>query len=150
MKCLQPQRGTMQPGDRRTALPGVRSADLRLSSPTARLLHYLKLSLVFICRAGDVATSSTFPSPAVYIREPIWRYKTRRQEGGGPEPERWETWRPFYRAADKCAVWRNVKDVLGVTSHRCSDWTKKCGKLDNNCCEMGTSGGFGTTTRLLE
>lgn len=70
-----------------------------LPSPLARLLHYLKLSLVFICRADDVATSSTFPSPAVYIREPIWLYKTRQQEGGGPEPERGETWKPFYTAA---------------------------------------------------
>lgn len=50
------------------------------------LLHYLKHSLVFICRAGDVASSSTFPSRAVYIREPIWRYKTRQRKGGGPEP----------------------------------------------------------------
>lgn len=53
-----------------------------LPSPSARLLlHYLKLSLVFICRAGDVASSSTFPSRAVYIREPIWLYKT----GSGEE-----------------------------------------------------------------
>lgn len=72
-----------------------------LPSPLARLLHYLKHSLVFICRAGDVATSSTFPSPAVYIREPIWLYKTRQQKGGGPEPERRETWKPFYRAASR-------------------------------------------------
>lgn len=70
-----------------------------LPSPSARLRHYLKHTLVFICGADDVTTSSTFPSPAVYIREPIWRYKTRRQEGGGPEPERREPWKPFYRAA---------------------------------------------------
>lgn len=59
-----------------------------LPSPLARQLHYLKHTLVFICGADDVAPSSTFPSPAVYIREPIWRYKIRQQEGGGPEPER--------------------------------------------------------------
>lgn len=70
-----------------------------LPSPSARVRHYLKHTLVFICGADDVATSSTFPSPAVYIREPIWRYKTRQQEGGGPEPERREPWKPFYRAA---------------------------------------------------
>lgn len=59
-----------------------------LSSPWARRLHYLKHTLVFICGADDVATSSTFPSPAVYIREPIWRYKTGQRGGGGPEAER--------------------------------------------------------------
>lgn len=74
-----------------------------LPSPSACLLHYLKHSLVFICRAGDVASSSTFPSRAVYIREPIWLYKTRQQKGGGPEPERGETWKPFYGAAN-CAL----------------------------------------------
>lgn len=35
-----------------------------LPSPSACLLHYLKHSLVFICRAGDVASRSTFPSRA--------------------------------------------------------------------------------------
>lgn len=72
-----------------------------LPSPSACLLHYLKLSLVFICRAGDVASSSTFPSRAVYIREPIWLYKTRQQKRGGPEAERGETWKPFYGAANR-------------------------------------------------
>lgn len=52
------------------------------------LLHYLKLHLVFIWRAGDVASSSTFPSRVVYIREPIWRYKTRQRRGGGPQSAR--------------------------------------------------------------
>lgn len=75
-----------------------------LPSPSAcLLLHYLKHSLVFICRAGDVASDSTFPSRAAYIREPIWLYKTRQQKGGGPEPERGETWKPFYGAAN-CAL----------------------------------------------
>lgn len=50
--------------------------------------HYLKRSLVFICRAGDVAPSSTFPSRAVYIRAPVWLYKTRRLKEGGSEAER--------------------------------------------------------------
>lgn len=103
-----------------------------LPSPSACLLHYLKHSLVFICRAGDVASSSTFPSPAVYIREPIWLYKTRRQKRGGPEPERGETWKPFYGAAN-CALdnprrlyvmWRNVKVIFGLISHQCSALTK--------------------------
>lgn len=58
-----------------------------LPSPShCLLLHYLKHTLVFICRAGDVASSSTFPSRPVYIREPIWLYKTRQRKGGGPEP----------------------------------------------------------------
>ncbi len=103
-----------------------------LPSPLACLLHYLKHSLVFICRAGDVASCSTFPSRAVYIREPIWLYKTRQQEGGGPEPERGETWKPFYGAA-KCAldkprilntVWRNVKDIFSFISCQCSTLIK--------------------------
>lgn len=77
-------------------------------SPSAcLLLHYLKHSLVFICRAGDVASSSTVPSRAVYIREPIWLYKTRQRKGGGSEPESGETWKPFYRAAN-CALHRLV------------------------------------------
>lgn len=86
-------------------VPSVRSTDLRslLPSPSACLLHYLKHSLVFMCRAGDVASSSTFPSRAVYIREPIWLYKTRQQKGGGPEARRGETWKPFYGAAN-CAL----------------------------------------------
>lgn len=92
--------------------------------PLARQLHYLKHTLVFICGADDVATSSTFPSPAVYIREPIWRYKTRQQEGGGSEPER--------RAVEailqsggllanlvSCVV-SYVKDVFGWFSCQCS------------------------------
>lgn len=80
---------TAQPFPQRI-VPDVRSADLRLSSPPplARQLHYLKHTLVFICGADDVAASSTFPSPAVYIREPTWRYKTGQREGGGPEAER--------------------------------------------------------------
>ncbi len=48
---------------------GSRSA----SCPSA---HYLKRSLAFICRACDVAPSSTFPSRADYIRAPVWLYKT--------------------------------------------------------------------------
>lgn len=83
-------------------VPGVRSTDLGLSSPPLPLgpsAPLFKAHSGVYMWSDDVATSSTFPSPAVYIREPIWRYKTRRQEGGGPEPERREPRKPFYRAA---------------------------------------------------
>ncbi len=43
---------------------------------------------MFICRAGDVAPSSTFPSRADYIRAPVWPYKTSRLKEGGSEAER--------------------------------------------------------------
>lgn len=128
-----------------------------LPSPLVRLLHYLKRSLVFICRADDVATTSTFPSPAVYIRESIWLYKTRQQKGGGTEPERGETWKPFYRAVE-CALelspwmvhmWWNVKDVSGLISsvHQLSKstWHRRW-ETGHQWCEMGESSGFGAAS----
>ncbi len=119
----------------RTALFPMSAARTQVSllpSPSACLLHYLKLSLVFICRAGDVASSSTFPSRAVYIREPIWLYKTRQQKGGGPEPERGETVEAILQSGELRArrpravynLWRNVKDIFGVISYECSALTK--------------------------
>lgn len=51
-------------------------------------LPTIKSSLMFICRAGDVALTSTFPSRTVYIREPIWLYKTELRKGGGSQPSR--------------------------------------------------------------
>lgn len=100
------------------------------SSPSARLLlHYLKHSLVFICRARDVTRSSTVPSRAVYIREPIWRYKTRQRKGGGSDPESGETWKPFY-GATHCALrtfeHREAEcegDFCGVVSYEWSGLT---------------------------
>lgn len=64
----------------------ARGSNVRLCFPPRQLQHYLKRSLVFMWRAGDVASCSTVPSRAVYIRRPIWRYKTRQRKGGGPEP----------------------------------------------------------------
>lgn len=59
-----------------------------LSPPLGLSAHYFKLSRVFICRDGDVGLSSAFPSRAVYIREPIWLYKTELRKGGGSQPSR--------------------------------------------------------------
>lgn len=76
---------------RRAALPRCPQRTPRSSpsfpphSAPVGFLHYLKRSVVFICRASDVASCSTVPSRPVYIRRPIWRYKTRRRRGGGPE-----------------------------------------------------------------
>lgn len=92
---------------------------------------------MFICRADDVASSSTFPSRAVYIREPIWLYKTRQRKGGGPEAERGETWKPFYGAAQRAldslvkvyVLWRTVEDIFGVITYECSTLTNAYGRF---------------------
>lgn len=129
-----------------------------LPSPLARLLHYLKHSLVFICRADDVATNSTFPSPAVYIRESIWLYKTRQQKGGGTEPERGETWKPFYRAVE-CALRAVPMDgayvvecegcfgfnIVSVHQLSKSTWHRRW-ETGQYWCEMGESSGFGAAS----
>jgi len=121
-------------------VPNVRGADLELSflplGPSAAPL-FKALGPLLKCRGGDVAANSTFPSRAVYIREPTWRYKAGRRKRGGPEAERGETWRPFYGArtarqtapyVEQCVAGRGGC-FFGALSYGCSAVTTERGRF---------------------
>lgn len=102
-----------------------------------------------------MASSSAFPSRAVYIREPTWPYITGRGKRGGPQAERGATWKPFYGAAKRAPespvrrslVRRNVQGAFGVLSH--GRWAlTKCVSVAVSagsgllCREAGSGGGL--------